>query len=64
MYEQLLPMSDTCIVTKIDRTFEADRFFPNLDEDPEWECVEEGEEQTCFDMEFFFCEYRRVNAEK
>ena len=37
----------------------ADTFFPNLDEMEEWEMTEEGEEQTCFDLEFCFTKYER-----
>lgn len=59
VYEQLLPMTDTCIVTKIDRQFEADRFFENLDASDEWELVEESEEQSYFDTLYTFCVYKR-----
>ena len=62
LYREFLPYCDTAIITKINYSYEADAYFPNLDTDPEWECVEEGEEQTCFDMEFRFCEYKRVNT--
>ncbi len=61
VYEQLLPMCDTCIVTKIDRTFEADRFFTNLDEDPDWVLYEESEEQAYFDTTYTFRTYKRVS---
>ncbi|MEE3436797.1 MAG: dihydrofolate reductase, partial [Lachnospiraceae bacterium] len=37
----------------------ADAFFPNLDEDPEWEIEEESEEKTCFDLCYAFVTYRR-----
>ncbi len=50
------------IVTRIDFDYEADAFFPNLDQDPEWECVEEGEEQTYFDVAFHFDRYERVSG--
>ena len=59
VYRQLLPYCDTAHVTKIDRAFQADTFFPNLDEMEEWEMTEEGEEQTCFDLEFRFTKYER-----
>ena len=59
LYREFLPMCDTAIITKINYSYDADAFFPNLDEDEEWECVEEGEEQTCFSMEFFFTRYER-----
>lgn len=59
IYRLLLPECDTVLVTKIDRVFQADTFFPNLDEADEWEMTEEGEEQTCFDLEFRFTKYER-----
>lgn len=59
IYRRLLPYCDTVYVTKIDQAFQADTFFPNLDEMEEWEMTEEGEEQTCFDLEFTFTKYER-----
>ena len=55
----MLPYCDTVLVTKIDRAFQADTFFPDLDKMEEWEMTEEGEEQTCFDLEFRFTKYER-----
>ncbi len=59
IYRMLLPLCDTVYVTKIDRQFEADTFFPNLDKMDEWEMTEESEEQTCFDLEYRFTKYER-----
>lgn len=59
VYRMMLPYCDTVYVTKIDRAFQADTFFPNLDEMDEWEITEESEEQTCFDLEFCFTKYER-----
>ena len=59
VYHMMLPYCDTVYVTKIDRAFQADKFFPNLDEMDEWEMTEESEEQTCFDLEFCFTKYER-----
>ena len=59
IYRMMLPYCDTVFVTKIDRAFQADTFFPNLDEMEEWQMTEEGEEQTCFDLEFCFTKYER-----
>lgn len=59
IYRMLLPECDTVLVTRIDRAFQADTFFPNLDEMDEWEMTEEGEEQTCFDLEYRFTKYER-----
>ena len=59
VYRMMLPYCDTVYVTKINRAFQADTFFPNLDEMDEWEMTEESEEQTCFDLEFCFTKYER-----
>ena len=59
IYRMMLPYCDTVYVTKIDRAFQSDTFFPNLDEMEEWEMTEEREEQTCFDLEFRFTKYER-----
>ena len=40
IYRMMLPYCDTVYVTKIDRSFQADTFFPNLDEMDEWEMTE------------------------
>lgn len=39
IYSQLLPYCKTAYVTKIDRRYEADVYFPDLDKKPEWELV-------------------------
>lgn len=36
IYKQLLDDCDVAHITKIDYAFEADAYFPNLDEMPEW----------------------------
>ena len=59
IYKALEPMCDTAIITKVEHSYEADAYFPNLDENPDWELVEEGEEQTCFDLCFTFNTYKR-----
>ena len=55
--------TDTVYVTRVDYAYKADAFFPDLDADPEWELAEESEEQTCFDIEFTFCTYRKRQEE-
>lgn len=59
IYRAMLPYCDTAFVTRIDYAYEADTWFPNLDEDEEWELTDEGEEQTCFDLEYTFTRYER-----
>lgn len=60
VYRQLLPYIDTVHVTKIDYAYEADAYFPNLDQDPEWEITDEGEEQTYFDLAYTFVKFEKV----
>ena len=59
VYRQLLPYCDIAHVTKIDYAYEADSYFPNLDEDPQWEVTASSEEQTYFDLEYTFVKYQR-----
>ncbi len=59
IYQQMLPYCDTAHITQIDHEYQADAFFPNLDEDPEWEMTAEGEEETYFDLEYRFVRYNR-----
>lgn len=59
IYRQLLPFCDVVHVTKIDYSYQADAYFPNLDKLPEWEIVAESEEQTYFDLEYVFLKYQR-----
>lgn len=60
VYRMLLADCDTVHVTKVDHAFEADTFFPNLDEMPEWKITADSEEQTYFDLEYTFLKYERV----
>ncbi len=60
IYRQFLPYCDEAYITKIEYSYEADAHFPNLDEDDEWEMVEESEEQTYFDIPYTFTTYKRV----
>ena len=59
VYSQLLPYCDTAHVTKIDRSYEADTYFPNLDASGEWEITAESDEQSYFDTTYQFLKYER-----
>ena len=59
VYKQMLPYCDVAHVTKIDHAYEADSYFPNLDEDEDWEIVATSEEQTYFDIAYEFVKYQR-----
>lgn len=59
VYREFLPYCDLAYVTKIAYTYEADTFFPDLDQDPEWEMTQISEEQTYYDLEYYFTIYER-----
>lgn len=63
IYRQLLPYCDTAHVTKIDHTYEADAYFPDLDRDPEWQVTAESDEQTYFDIAYTFYKYERITQQ-
>lgn len=60
VYRALLPYCHTAFVTKIDALFPADRFFPNLDEDPNWTLVEQSEELEQHGLKFRYLTYTRI----
>ncbi|MCR5649844.1 MAG: dihydrofolate reductase [Lachnospiraceae bacterium] len=61
IYTEMVDMCDRAYITKIDREYEADAWFPNLDEREGWEMVSPGddEEHTYFDLIYYFREYAR-----
>lgn len=63
VYETLLPYCDTAYVTRVDYSYEADAFFPDLDKDPAWVCTETGEEQTYYDLIYHFMTYRKKDVQ-
>lgn len=60
IYKQFLPYCNKALVTRVDREFAADTYFPDLDKDPEWKITKESDEQTYFDNTFEFLVYERV----
>lgn len=59
IYRQMLPYCDVAHVTKIDYSYEADTYFPNLDKDEEWVITADSDEQTYFDIAYEFLRYER-----
>lgn len=59
IYKQFLPYCSLAHVTKIDHVYEADAWFPNLDESPEWKITGESDEQTYFDLPYQFVRYEK-----
>ena len=61
IYRALLPYCKVAHVTKIDHAYEADTYFPNLDEMEDWKVTGVSEEQTYFDLEYESVRYEKVN---
>lgn len=59
VYRELLPYCDTCYITRIYESFDADTWFVNLDEMPEFEIVWQSELQEENGIQYRFLEYRR-----
>ncbi len=59
IYRQMLDICDEAYVTRINHIYNADTYFPNLDELSNWKLVKESEEQTYYDLEYTFCTYKR-----
>lgn len=64
IYRMMIPYCDTAYITKIEHAYEADTYFPNLDEMDEWKMTRESEEQTCFDLEYTFTKYEKCERIK
>lgn len=60
VYKALLPYCDRAYITKIDRAWPADSFFPDLDADPAWQVTEEGEPLEHEGLTFRYVTYERV----
>lgn len=60
IYKQLLDQCDVAHITKVEYAYDADAYFPNLEEHPDWELTGDSEEQTYFDLEFYFYRYEKV----
>lgn len=59
IYRQMLPYCDTAHVTKIDHTYEADAYFPDLDQMKEWTITADSDEQVYFDIIYQFLKYEK-----
>ena len=64
IYRSLLPWCRTAYVTRTDHAYDADTWFPDLDADPEWRMTKTSDEQTYFDLEYYFTVYERIAGGK
>lgn len=59
IYRQMLPYCNVAHITKIDYSYLADTYFPNLDQMEDWVLAEETDEHTYYDLAYTFCRYER-----
>lgn len=57
IYRETLDYCDEALVTYIDYSYQATEHFPNLDKKAEWVLAAESEEQTHFDIVYYFRKY-------
>ena len=60
IYDQFVDACDVAHITKVDFAYDADAHFPNLDKKPEWKITQDSEEQTYFDLIFYFYKYEKI----
>ena len=59
IYRQMLPFCDRAIITKVHVTPESDTYFPNLDENPDWELSEILQSGTENGIAYEMCIYMK-----
>jgi len=59
IYQQMIKYCDVAHVTKMNYTYEADTWFPDLDKSKDWEVAATSDERTYFDLEYQFVMYVR-----
>ena len=64
IYRQTLPYVDEVYLTKVNADGGAEVFFVNLDENPDFECVDEGTPVMDGDLEIRFTTYKNKNKKE
>lgn len=64
MYRTLLPYCDEVLVTKVDAVGGADAYFENLDENENFELIEESEPEVTNGFTVRFCVYKNKKTLK
>ncbi len=63
IYNLFLPYCDDVYVTKFQKEFVADKFFPDLDRDTSWEVWDAGEEKEYKGLKYKFMLYKNKMLE-
>lgn len=66
VYRQLLPYCRYAYITRIDKEFEADRYFPeNLEKSKDWDKVNSSQHYSEeYKVNYYFEEYKRIHSER
>ena len=66
VYKQLLPYCRYAYITRIEKEFEADRYFPeNLEKSKNWERINSVKHHSEeFDVDYYFEEYKRIHQDR
>jgi dihydrofolate reductase len=64
IYRQTLPYVDQVLLTKVNADGGAEVFFVNLDENPDFECIDEGTPVMDGDLEIRFTTYKNKNKKE
>ena len=64
IYRQTLPYVDEVYLTKVNADGGAEVFFVNLDENPDFECIDEGTPTMDGDLEIRFTTYKNKNKKE
>lgn len=64
IYRQTLPYVDQVYLTKVNADGGAEVFFVNLDENPDFECIDEGTPIMDGDLEIRFTTYKNNNKKE
>lgn len=59
IYKQFEPYCDTAFITKMAKSYKADTWFPNLDQNSEWRLVYESPWQEENGIPFLYMTYKR-----
>ncbi|MCF0143098.1 MAG: dihydrofolate reductase [Parasporobacterium sp.] len=59
IFSQFIDYTDEVEMTYIDYSYDADAYFHDLDHDPRWVLTSESDEQTHFDIVYFYRQYTR-----
>jgi dihydrofolate reductase len=59
IYEKLLHLCEKIFITRLDKSYHADTYFPNIDILPEWEVETISDTKEYDGIKYQFCTYRR-----